>query len=93
MSRSYDFLVAGIVTLVAIAMHRMLVGLVAPGTGLWDVATTGTSAFNGTANAAFWFEIGVVWIPVIGVAGVWAWVLIREFRRQVATGAGIARPP
>jgi hypothetical protein len=93
MSRSYDFVVAGVVTLVAFAMHRLMVGMVTPGTALWDVATTGTAVFNGLQNATWWMEIGTVWIPIIGIGGVWAWVLIREYRRQVATGVGQARRP
>ena len=91
MTRAYDYTTASVVTIIAIVMHYIMIEMVAPGTGIWDLATTGTEVLNGQARAGQWFEIIVLWVPLIGIAGVWAWAFVREWRRQVQTAAPRAR--
>lgn len=90
MGLAYDLVVASVVTIIAIVVHFIGVELVAPGTAMWDMATTGTANLDGTAKATLWFEIFVVWVPLIGMAGVWSWTVVKAYRRQVQTAI---RPP
>ena len=90
MGLAYDLVVASIVTIIAVVVHFLGVELVAPGTPLWDMATTGTSNLGGTAKASLWFQTFVVWIPLIGMGGVWVWTVVKVYKRQVQTAM---RPP
>jgi len=63
----------------------MAVELFAPGSVLYNIATDGTGAMNGTARATLWFEIISVWAPIGATGGVWAWVIKNEYKRQVQT--------
>lgn len=94
MTRSYDFVVATVVTLVAIVWHRIAVDAIAPDASLYEtvssLAVSGGPLNVGT-RISFWFEIGVIWIPLIAIGAIWLYVFVREFRRQVATGAGEVR--
>lgn len=85
MSRAYDFVVVGVIWIIASVIHLMAVELFAPGTPLWQTATDGTAVMNGTARASLWFQILSVWVPVIAAIGIFAWALIREYRRTVTT--------
>lgn len=90
MGLAYDLTVASVVTIIAVVVHFLGIELVAPGTPLWEMATTGTSNLSGTAKASLWFEIFVVWIPMIGIGGVWLWTVVKAYKRQVQTAV---RPP
>lgn len=92
MSRAYDFVIATVITLVAFAWHRLAVEMIAPGTQLYDLAL-GANNLGGGQIAPFWFEIGVVWLPLIAIGTAWAWAAINEWRRQVRTSVGAARVP
>lgn len=91
MSRAFDFVVAGVITIIAVVIHLMGIELFAPGTALYSIATSGTEAMNGTARADLWYQIITLWVPLMAVGGIWAWVFLREYRRQSITA--IARPP
>lgn len=85
MSRAFDFTVLVVVYIVAVVIHLMGVELMAPGTPLYDLATTGTAAMNGQARADQWFMIISTWVPIISVFGITAWMVVREYRRQAVT--------
>lgn len=91
MTRSYDFVVATVVTLVAIIWHRMAVGFLDPSGTLYEIAADATN-LGGASLASWWHSIGVMWLPLIAIGGIWLYVFVREFRRQAITGTG-ARPP
>jgi len=90
MGLAYDLVVASVVTIVAVVVHLMMVELISPGTILWETATTGTENLNGTQRVSFWFEIMVLWVPLIGIGGVWLWTVVKAYKRQVQTAV---RPP
>lgn len=81
----------GTIYIIAAVMHRMSLELFAPNTVLYDLAATGNANMNGAARAALWFEILSVWMPLLVIGGITAFVVIREYRRQVQT-ATRARP-
>ena len=85
MSRAFDFLVVGVIYIIAVVVHLMGIELLGPGTPLYEIATTGTAAVNGTARANEWYEIITLWTPLISCAGISAWAFIREYRRQART--------
>lgn len=93
MSYAYDLTVASVITIIAAIVHFMSVELFAPGSTLWGVATDGTAVLNGTARAAFWFEILAVWVPMGAIVGIWLWVMVRIYKRQAITGVQRARRP
>lgn len=92
MGRAYDFVVAGVLTMIAIIIHLVSVELFSPDKPLYGIATDGTQVMNGAARAAFWSEFLIVWMPLAVVATAMTWVFIREFRRQVQTATSAPRP-
>lgn len=85
MSRAFDFVVVGVIWTIAVAIHVMGIELFAPGTPLYELAATDTETMNGAERADLWFEILVVWVPMIAVGGITAWAFLREYRRQAVT--------
>lgn len=90
MSRAFDFVVIGVIWIIAIIIHLMGIQLFAPGSPLHSLASTGTGAMNGAARADLWYEILTVWVPLLSAGGITAWGFIREYRRQAVTAAGRA---
>jgi hypothetical protein len=85
MSRSYDFVVVGVITIIAVVIHLMGVTLFAPDQPLYAFATDGTEVMNGTQRANLWYQIIAIWTPLLAVGGIIAWSAIREYKRQVST--------
>jgi len=88
MSTAFDVVVGGVITIIMFVLHRVGVEMFAPGSALWDVATEGTAVMSGTQHATTLFQAIVVWMPMLFIGGIWAWVTIRAWKRQVQT----ARP-
>jgi len=84
MTRAYDFVVGGVVTIVSTIIHYLSVTLFASDGVLWDFATQ-SEVLHNTARVSFWSEFLIVWLPILLFGGVWAWVFVREYRRQRAT--------
>ena len=84
MSRAFDFVVVGILNIISVAVHLMGTELFAPGQPLHELASGGT-ALNGASRADLWFEILSIWMPLAAFLGIWAWALIREYKRQVSS--------
>ena len=93
MTRAYDIVVCAVIWIIAVIVHLMSVELFAPGTELYELATTGTQVMNGQARADLWFEILAVYVPLLSMAGISVWVMVREYRRSVATATVPNRPP
>jgi len=91
MTRAFDFVVTGVIWIIAVVIHLIGIELFAPGTPLFAIATDGTAAMNGQARAELWYEMLTLWVPLMAAAGITAWAAIREYRRQVATA--MARVP
>jgi len=75
----------GVITIIAAVIHRTAVELFAPESPLHVIASDGTSAMNGAARADLWFQIIGIWVPLLAIGGIFAYGLIREYRRQVTT--------
>jgi hypothetical protein len=88
-TRAFSFVVAGVVTLISIIVHRVSVLLFAPGSSLYGIASSATH-FNAGSKAWLWFQIIAIWAPLLAIGGIWLWVLVREFRRQVTTATARA---
>lgn len=85
MSRIFDFTLAGTLIIIASVIHRAAVELFAPESPLHRLASDGTQLMNGAARADLWFEIIAIWVPILVTGFAAAFILIREYRRQVAT--------
>jgi len=85
MSRAYDFTVVSVVTIIAVVVHFMGLELLQPGTPLYAVATDGTQNVGGPAFAEIVWQSVAIWIPLLSIAGVLAYALLREYRRQAVT--------
>jgi len=90
MGLAYDLVVASVITMIAVVIHFIGIELVAPGTPLFDMAVENAANLDGAAKASLWFQIFVVWIPMIGIGGIWLWTVIKAYKRQVQTAV---RPP
>jgi len=91
MTRGFDFTVAGVITTIAIVIHRLSLTLFAPGQPLYKIAADATT-LGGASRAWLWFQIISIWAPLLAIGGIWLWTLVREFRRQVTTAKTPARP-
>jgi hypothetical protein len=89
-SRIFDFTIAGVIVIIAAVIHRAAVELFAPESPLHEIASDGTGALNGAQRADLWFEILAIWVPILTIGGIIAWIFLREYRRQVATA--VRRP-
>lgn len=85
MSAAYDVVVASVITIIMIVLHRIGVEMFAPGSALWEVATDGTEVMSGAQHANMLFQVIVVWMPMLFIGGVWLYVAIRAWKRQVQT--------
>lgn len=92
MSRAYDFVVIGVIYIIASIIHLMAVELFHPGGPLYETAASATN-LNGAQRAQLWYEILSVWVPLLAAAGITAWGLVREYRRQAITAAQRVRAP
>jgi hypothetical protein len=63
----------------------MAVELFAPESPLHRLASDGTQIMNGAARADLWFQILAIWVPLMVCGFSALYLLIREYRRQVAT--------
>lgn len=91
MTRAFDFVVSGVITSIAIVIHRVSLTLFAPGQPLYSVAAEATT-LGGASKAWLWFQIIAIWAPLLAIGCIWLWALVREFRRQITTAATPARP-
>jgi len=87
MGLAYDIVVGGVITIICVAVHLMGVELFAPGTQLHTIASDGTAVLSGATRADQWWQMIGIYIPTAGFIGIWLWVLIRAYRRQVQTAA------
>lgn len=84
MSRAFDFVVLAVVYIIAVVIHMMGVELFSPASPLHQIAS-GATQLNGAARADLWYEVLSLWVPLIAVGGISAWVFVREYRRQART--------
>lgn len=85
MTLAYDITIGGSITIIMFVIHRVGVELFAPGSQLWETATTGTEVMSGTQHANTLFQVIVVWMPIIFITGIWLYVAIRAWKRQIQT--------
>lgn len=85
MTRAFDFVVVGVIYIIAVVIHLMGVELLAPGSPLHVIASTGTEVMQGAERADLWYEIIALWVPIMAAAGISAWAFIREYRRQTTS--------
>ena len=91
MSRAFDFVVVGVIWIIAIVIHLVSIQLFAPGSPLFELATSGTATMHGTERAENWHQILAVWMPLLACGGISAWAFVREYRRQAATARRAVR--
>jgi hypothetical protein len=91
-TRVFRFTVVGVIYIISAVIHRMAVELFAPESPLHALASDGTAVMNGAARADLWFQILSIWIPLLAMGGVTAWLLVTEYRTQTITAAR-QRPP
>lgn len=84
MSRIYDFVLVGVISLISFIIHTVSIELFGPQSPLHQ-KTSEATFFSGAERADLWFEILGVWAPGIAIVGILAWALMREYRRQVTT--------
>jgi len=75
----------GVLTIIAAVIHRAAVELFAPESPLHALASDGTTALKGAERADLWFEILAIWVPLLVIGFAALYLIIREYRRQVAT--------
>lgn len=92
MSRGFDFVVVGVIYIIAVVVHMMGVELFSPASPLHELASNATH-FDSAAKADLWYEILSLWVPLIAAGGISAWAVVREYRRQATTAVVGRRAP
>lgn len=90
MTRAFSFVVATVIYIIAYVLHTISAYIFSPDGQLYAVAASAEN-LNGAARAEFWSQFFIVWLPIIMVAGITLWVVVREYRRQTATAPTAAR--
>lgn len=84
-----DIVRVAVIWLVVFVVQNIMIRLVQPGSSLYETGVEATN-LNGAALANQWFQIIVIWIPLIIYGGTLLWITVRLYKRQAATA--IARP-
>lgn len=79
-----DLVRVAVIWLVVFTVQNIMIRLVQPGSSLYETGVEATN-LNGAALANQWFQIIVIWIPLIIYAGTFLWIIIRLYRRQATT--------
>lgn len=87
MTRVFDFTIVSVTWIICVVIHRISLELLQPGSPLYQVATDGTGNVNGQQFADFVWQAMAIYIPLIVGAGILAWAMLREYRRQAVTTA------
>lgn len=90
MTLAYDIVVSSVLLLMAIIAHLMAVELFAPGTALHAAASTADN-LGGAEKADLWYQIFVMWIPLLVAGTAFAWPFVRAYRRQGVSAAQTVR--
>jgi hypothetical protein len=53
--------------------------------GLYKVATDGTSVFHGAERAAFIADFLIIWLPLLMIGFAWSYAAVKAYRRQAVT--------
>jgi len=90
MTLAYDIVVGGAVTIMMFMFHRIGVEIFAPDNTLYQATVPGTEVLDGAETMTYLFEVITIWMPVLFIAAIWAWVAIRSWRRMTQTA--VQRP-
>lgn len=85
MTLAYDFVVASVLSIFAIVIHRISAALFNVNSGLYEIATDGTQVFNGAERAAFMADFLIIWLPLLIFGFAWAYAAVKAYRRQSIT--------
>lgn len=85
MTRAFTFVVLTVTYVISYVIHLIATRLFHPDGPLYGVATDGTEIMNGPERAHFMFEVLSVYVPLLAVAGITAWAVVKEYRRQTQT--------
>lgn len=85
MSLLRDITASAILIASIVIYQYLLIMIVAPDTQLYELAA-GASQVNGSSHAQFWFEIAVLWGPLIGYAVALAFPFTRNYRQSLRAG-------
>lgn len=80
-----DIAASGTLIAIIIVYQYFMIIVIGPDTILYDKAA-GTSMVNGTKHAQFWFEIAVLWAPLIGHVVALVFPFTRNYRQSLRSG-------
>lgn len=86
MSRLYDYVLIGVVSLISYIIHTIGIVLFAPESELHEIASDAV-VFGGAEKADLWYQALAIWVPLIAVGGIVVYAVLREYRRQARTAA------
>lgn len=92
MSTAYDLVVAGVLSIISLVIHRISVELFNTESALYKTATDGTANLSGPENAAFISEFLIVYLPLLIFGFAWTYAFVRVYRRQTTTARRQVRP-
>jgi uncharacterized membrane protein len=87
MTTAYDLVIGTVISIIAMIIHRVGTELFAPDKPLHEIASDGTAVLSGASRVDLWYQTLTIWVPVLAIAGIWAYVFIRIYKRQVRTAA------
>lgn len=80
-----DLVGSGLVIGIIIVFQYFMIRVIGPDTMLFEMASS-ANRVNGAAHANFWFELVVLWIPLIGHFTALALPFVRNYRTNLQSG-------
>lgn len=82
---AYDIVVAGVLSIFALVIHRINVELFNTESGLYEIAAEGTEVFGGAEKAAFMSDFLIIWLPLLIFGFAWVYAGVKIYRRQAVS--------
>jgi hypothetical protein len=79
-----DLVRVAVIWLVTFVYQNLMIRLAQPGTSLYEAGANAAN-LGGSTLAPQWFQIAVMWIPLIVYGGTMLFLVVRIYRRQAVT--------
>lgn len=80
-----DIVGSGLVIGIIIIFQYFMIQIIGPDTMLFEMASS-ASRVNGARHANFWFELVVLWLPLVGHGTAFAFPFVRNYRTDLQSG-------
>lgn len=88
MSLVSDLAMAALIMSFIAMFQFFMIEIIAPGTQLYQLAA-GAEEWNGAEHAQFYYEVVILWAPLIGYFTCLSFPFVRAYRRDLASARAV----